>query len=202
MPFFLKPGVMTWNQTSMSFDNEGEIRTMASTKLVSSSEYDLIYVDEAAFLPEKISGEIYQNLFSIKWGINTQIILSSTPNGFNQFHKIYSDAQAGNNIFWPNVIHWSQVPGRDFAWRDREIANMGSEAFNREYDLSFDSLHSQETKKEKEESMEKEKSLLERLERIESLLNFKSGEFPGFNRDWALKRFLGLSDEDIKKLGL
>lgn len=56
----------------------------------------------------------------------------------NKFYEIYKDAIEGNNEFNPIRVDWWQVPGRDEAWRKREIANLGSEEdFNQEYGNQF-----------------------------------------------------------------
>jgi hypothetical protein len=56
----------------------------------------------------------------------------------NKFYEIYQLALEGKNSFNPIRVDWWQVPGRDEDWRQKEIANLGSEElFNQEYGNQF-----------------------------------------------------------------
>jgi hypothetical protein len=56
----------------------------------------------------------------------------------NKFYEIYQLALEGKNSFNPIRVDWWQVPGRDEAWRQTEMANLGSEElFNQEYGNQF-----------------------------------------------------------------
>ena len=203
MPFWLKPGVVSWNQSSFSLDNDATIMTKSRIPM-SGKYFDLVYIDEAAFIPPNVFNNFYDSIYPImSKDPSSQLIIQSTPNGYNRFYKIYQDAINNVNVFYPHRIDWNEVPGRDEKWKAEQIAIIGEEVFNSEFDLSFISLDLKEKfEKEKVEKV-KEKSLLERLERIETVLNItKNTNEPAFNRDWVLKRMLGLSDDDIKKLGL
>ena len=62
----------------------------------------------------------------------------STPNGLNLFYKIWVDSAEHRNDFKSVEIHWSQVPGRDQAWKEQEIRNLGSEdKFRTEHECDF-----------------------------------------------------------------
>jgi hypothetical protein len=68
----------------------------------------------------------------------SRIIVTSTPNGMNKFYELYQGALNGENSFNPIRVDWWQVPGRDEAWKQREIGNLGSEElFNQEYGNQF-----------------------------------------------------------------
>jgi hypothetical protein len=69
---------------------------------------------------------------------NAKVIITSTPNGKNKFYDIWSDAIAGLSDYVPLRVDWWQVGGRDEAWKQAVIANLGSvEDFNQEYGLQF-----------------------------------------------------------------
>jgi hypothetical protein len=68
----------------------------------------------------------------------SRCIITSTPNGQNKFHDIYIGGLEGNNEFKAIRVDWWQVPGRDEAWKQKEIGNLGSEElFNQEYGNQF-----------------------------------------------------------------
>lgn len=98
-----------------------------------------LLLDEFAFVPENIANEFYASTFpTITSGRTTKIIMVSTPNGMNLFHKFWSESQSGDNDFVSTVAHWSDVPGRDEQWKLETIRNIGGpEKFAQEMDLSF-----------------------------------------------------------------
>lgn len=73
---------------------------------------------------------------TITSGTTTKIILVSTPNGLNHFHKMWSFALQGKNEYNPIEVKWNRVPGRDEAWKKRTIEtdlNYDYEKFEQEH---------------------------------------------------------------------
>ena len=140
LPFFLKPGIEIYNVMTMKFDNG--CRVMAKTTTKSSSigfTVHFLYMDEFAHINPNFIGGFFKSVYpTIASSAISRIIITSTPNGQNKFYDIYTDALEGKNSFNPIRVDWWQVPGRDEAWKKREIANLGSEEdFNQEYGNQF-----------------------------------------------------------------
>ena len=119
LPFFLKPGIKVWNQKSISFENGCRIKTSARTKTPSLGfTIDLLYLDEFAHIPANIIESFYTAAFpTVSSILNSKIIITSTPNGMNLFHKILTDAERPDgdplkNNYKPMRVYWYQVPGR------------------------------------------------------------------------------------------
>lgn len=119
LPFFLKPGVKTWNQKSLTFENGCRIKTSARTKTPAIGfTIDLLYLDEFAHIPSNIIEPYYTAAFPTVSAIkNSKIIITSTPNGMNLFHKILTNAERPDgdpqkNNFKATRVYWHQVPGR------------------------------------------------------------------------------------------
>ena len=119
LPFFLKPGVKTWNQKSLTFDNGCRIKTSARTKTPAIGfTIDLLYLDEFAHIPSNIIEPYYTAAFPTVSAVqNSKIIITSTPNGMNLFHKLLTDAErpdgdSQKNNYKPMRVYWYQVPGR------------------------------------------------------------------------------------------
>jgi hypothetical protein len=55
----------------------------------------------------------------------------------NQFYKIWTDALNKNNDYIPIEVHWSEVPGRDQAWKEKTIRNTSEEQFSQEFECEF-----------------------------------------------------------------
>jgi len=119
LPFFLKPGIKTWNQKSLTFENGCRIKTSARTKTPAIGfTIDVLYLDEFAHIPSNIIEPYYTAAFPTVSAVqNSKIIITSTPNGMNLFHKLLTDAERPDgdplkNNYKPMRVYWYQVPGR------------------------------------------------------------------------------------------
>jgi hypothetical protein len=119
LPFFLKPGIKTWNQKSLTFENGCRIKTSARTKTPAIGfTIDVLYLDEFAHIPSNIIEPYYTAAFPTTAAVqNSKIIITSTPNGMNLFHKLLTDAERPDgdpqkNNYKAMRVYWYQVPGR------------------------------------------------------------------------------------------
>jgi hypothetical protein len=119
LPFFLKPGIKTWNQKSLTFENGCRIKTSARTKTPAIGfTIDVLYLDEFAHIPSNIIEPYYTAAFPTTAAVqNSKIIITSTPNGMNLFHRLLTDAERTpgdpkKNNFKSMRVYWYQVPGR------------------------------------------------------------------------------------------
>jgi hypothetical protein len=142
LPFFLKPGVKTWNQKSLTFDNGCRIKTSARTKTPAIGfTIDLLYLDEFAHIPSNIIEPYYTAAFPTVSAVqNSKIIITSTPNGMNLFHKLLTDAErpdgdSQKNNYKPMRVYWYQVPGRFVTYIRLNAHKM------HEYGVTADEIH-------------------------------------------------------------
>lgn len=119
LPFFLKPGIKIWNQKSLTFDNGCRIKTSTRTKTPAIGfTIDVLYLDEFAHIPPNIIEPYYTAAFPVTSAIqNSKIIITSTPNGMNLFHKLLTNAERPEgdpqkNNYKAMRVYWYQVPGR------------------------------------------------------------------------------------------
>ena len=119
LPFFLKPGIKTWNQKSLTFENGCRIKTSARTKTPAIGfTIDVLYLDEFAHIPSNIIEPYYTAAFPTVSAVqNSKIIITSTPNGMNLFHRLLIDAERPDgdplkNNYKAMRVYWYQVPGR------------------------------------------------------------------------------------------
>ena len=119
LPFFLKPGIKTWNQKSLTFENGCRIKTSARTKTPAIGfTIDVLYLDEFAHIPSNIIEPYYTAAFPTVSAVqNSKIIITSTPNGMNLFHRLLLDAERPDgdplkNNYKAMRVYWYQVPGR------------------------------------------------------------------------------------------
>lgn len=150
LPHFLQQGVVEWNKTSFKLENGSRVICDAtSSSAIRGGSYNLLLLDEYAFLPSHVAEEFYSSTYpTISAGTTTKLIIVSTPNGMNHFHKLWVDAnrQDGHklkNKFIPIEVSWRDVPitpggpKRDDTWAAEQIANTSPEQFEQEYGCSF-----------------------------------------------------------------
>jgi hypothetical protein len=150
LPQFLQQGVVEWNKTSFKLENGSRVVCDAtSSSAIRGGSYNLLLLDEYAFLPSHIAEEFYSSTYpTISAGTTTKLIIVSTPNGMNHFHKLWVDANRPSghklkNKFVPVEVSWRDVPitpggpKRNDEWAAEQIANTSPEQFEQEYGCSF-----------------------------------------------------------------
>ena len=136
MPYYSKPGIREFNQKKVVFDNGSRIFAKPLTKNTPIGfTIDFMILNDYAFVTNTIAKST-QYLFPIMNAIsNSKITIASTPNGDNHFKDLVFDDK---NAYHKQWIYYHQVQGRDQAWVDRTISDIGSlEAFIQEYELLF-----------------------------------------------------------------
>lgn len=147
IPNWLKPRILTYNKSSIEFavENGGKIEA-GSTSADSGrgKSCNILIIDEFAHVPPHILNEYWTATYPIiSAGKSTQVILVSTPNGLgNKFADIYFDALEGksNEGFKSFRIDWWDVPGRDEAWKNQQLASFchgDINIFKQEFENSF-----------------------------------------------------------------
>lgn len=137
LPFFLQPGVKTYNKGSVEFGNGSSIMASAtSSDSIRGFSFNVIYLDEFAFVDG--ADEFYTSTYPvISSGDNTKVIITSTPNGMNLFYKLWTEAKMERNDYVPVEVHWSENPNRDKKWEETTRRNIGDKQFSQEYGCSF-----------------------------------------------------------------
>jgi len=139
LPKWLQQGVMTWNKASLELENGSKIiAASTSASAVRGGSYNIIFLDEFAFIPNHIADQFFSSVYpTISSGKNTKVIIVSTPHGMNHFYKIWHDAERNKNEYIPTDVHWSEVPGRDEKWKQQTIANTSEQQFKVEFECEF-----------------------------------------------------------------
>jgi hypothetical protein len=139
LPKWLQQGIQVWNKGNIELENGSKIFAYAtSASGVRGGSYNLIFLDEFAFVPHNMAQEFFTATYPvISSGKTTKVIIVSTPNGLNQFYKMWTDAIEGRSTYKPVEVHWSMVPGRDEAWKEETIRNTSEEQFRQEFETEF-----------------------------------------------------------------
>jgi hypothetical protein len=139
LPAWLQQGIMTWNKGSLELENGSKIFAYAtSAGGVRGGTYNLIFLDEFAFVPHNMAVEFFTSTYPvISSGQTSKVIIVSTPNGLNLFYKMWTDAIEKRSTYKTLEVHWSQVPGRDVQWKEETIRNTSEEQFRQEFETEF-----------------------------------------------------------------
>jgi len=135
LPNWLQHGIVEWNKGHILLENGCRVMaTATSSSNIRGFSVNLLFIDEAAFIEDWY--EFFRSVYpTISSGKTSKLVLVSTVNGLNHFHKITSQARKKKNDFNLISVSWEDVPGRDEEWKQKTLADMGFdyEAFAQEY---------------------------------------------------------------------
>lgn len=139
LPKWIQQGVVEANKGSLVLENNSRIIAAATSgSAIRGYSINLLFIDEAAFI------ENWEEFFTavaptISSGKTTKMILVSTPNGLNHYHKLWVNAKQGRTDYNPIEVTWRAVPGRDEAWRVKTLAdlNFDTDKFAQENECQF-----------------------------------------------------------------
>ena len=139
LPKWMQQGIISWNKGSLELENGSKISSNStSSSAVRGGSYNVIFLDEFAFIPNHIADDFFASVYpTISSGQSTKVIIVSTPRGMNHFYRMWHDAEKGKNEYVPTDVHWSEVPGRDEAWKEQTIANTSEQQFKVEFECEF-----------------------------------------------------------------
>lgn len=145
LPVWLKPGVGTWSEKSVSFANDTKI--LIGTTSVDSFRglsIDTLFLDEFAFVPPEVASGFFNSVMpAISSFPKSKAIMVSTPNGAQGlFYEIYNKALKNENdpTDWKAIkMHWTDFPGRDEEYKRITLAilNGDENRFAQEFDCQF-----------------------------------------------------------------
>ena len=139
LPEWMQQGVMNWNKGSLELENGSKIiAASTSASAVRGGSYNIIFLDEFAFIPANIAEQFFSSVYpTITAGQTSKVIIVSTPHGMNMFYKMWTEAVNEKSEFVPIEVHWREVPGRDDAWKEQTVRNTSEQQFLQEFECSF-----------------------------------------------------------------
>jgi len=139
LPKWMQQGIIEWNKKYIELENGSKCRASStSSSAIRGQSFNLIYLDEFAFVPRNIQDAFFASVFpTISSGKTTKLVITSTPNGMNLFYKLWMDSVNGSNDYARVDVHWSDVPGRDEAWKEQMIRSTSVDQFRQEFECEF-----------------------------------------------------------------
>jgi hypothetical protein len=139
LPKWLQQGVVEWNKKSIVLENGAIIRASSTSSSASRGKsVNILYLDEFAHVPNNLAEDFFNSVYPIiSSGTETKVLITSTPKGMNLFYKIWMESVRGENAYKRVDVHWSDIPGRDEAWKKETISNTSERQFAQEFECEF-----------------------------------------------------------------
>ena len=139
LPKWMQQGILVWNKGNIELENGSKILAAStSASAVRGMSFNILFLDEFAFVPNHIADSFFASVYpTITSGKSTKVIIVSTPHGMNHFYRMWYDAERQRNDYVPTEVHWSEVPGRDEAWKEQTIKNTSEQQFKIEFECEF-----------------------------------------------------------------
>jgi hypothetical protein len=139
LPKWIQSGVKSWNKRSIELENGSRIFCAAtSSSGIRGKTINVLYLDELAFVENNMAEEFFTSVYpTITASKDSKIILTSTPRGYNLFHRFWSEAEKGLNGFKAIRVHWNEMPGRTQEWYNEQKTALGELKCAQEIDAEF-----------------------------------------------------------------
>jgi len=139
LPGWLQQGVVTWNKGDIEYENGSRIVADSTSSTGGRGKaVALLYLDEFCFVHKNIQDDFFKSTYpTITSAKTSRLVITSTPNGFDLFYKLWTESIANKNSFKRVQVEWDDVPGRDEEWRKETISNIGEEQFREEFGTEF-----------------------------------------------------------------
>jgi hypothetical protein len=112
LPDEMRPSIGVSNAEELIFDkiDSGYLVTVATTEGAGrSATAQMLHASETAFWPD-LETQWAAVLQTIPDMDNTEVIVETTANGYNDFYKLWRKAEAGESEFEPVFLPWSIAP--------------------------------------------------------------------------------------------
>ena len=140
LPQWLQQGVVEWNKKSLVLENGSRcIAAATSASAVRGMSVNLLLLDEFAHLGPNLADEFIASVFpTLSSSESSKLVIISTPNGLNHYHKLWVEAKNGNNDFHTVEGRWQENPKRSQKWADEQRKKLGEVKYRQEIECTFE----------------------------------------------------------------
>lgn len=140
LPQWLQQGVEEWNKKSFKLENGSRcIAAATSASAVRGMSVNLLLLDEFAHLGPNLAEEFIASVFpTLSSSESSKLVIISTPNGLNHYHKLWVDATNGNNDFKTVEGRWQENPKRTQEWAEAQRKKLGEVKYRQEIECTFE----------------------------------------------------------------
>ena len=139
LPFWLQQGILEWNKKSLVLENQSRcIAAASSPSAIRGMSVNFLLLDEFAHLGSNLADEFMASVFpTISSSESAKLVIISTPNGLNHYHKLWIEARNKLNDFIPIEGHWTENPTRTQKWADEQKQKLGEVKYRQEIETEF-----------------------------------------------------------------
>ena len=97
LPHWIKPGILVYNKSEITFSNMSSIRAFATSSSASRGfSGSILVIDEMSFIPKNIMDEFFASVMPVVSSAkNSKVIIVSTPNGTSGlYYDIWQQANS------------------------------------------------------------------------------------------------------------
>lgn len=147
-----------------------------------SQAASVVIIDEFAFIQR--SEDLWTSVFpTISTG--GKAILLSTPNSSGgTFHRLWMQAEMGENDFYPIKLKWDVHPERDQKWRNDQEKVLGKRKAEQENDCDF--LASGDTVFDTETIIHYNNGIIEPIEKRGQMRDYWIWKYPIFGKNYSI----------------
>ncbi len=140
LPQWLQQGVEEWNKKSFKLENGSRcIAAATSASAVRGMSVNLLLLDEFAHLGPNLADEFIASVFpTLSSSESSKLVIISTPNGLNHYHKLWVEAANGNNDFKTVEGKWQENPKRTQEWAEAQRKKLGEVKYRQEIECTFE----------------------------------------------------------------
>lgn len=140
LPQWLQQGVVEWNKKSFVLENGSRVIAAAtSASAVRGMSVNLLLLDEFAHLKPNLAEEFIASVFpTLSSSESSKLIIISTPNGLNHYHKLWVEAVNGRNEFVTVEGRWDENPKRSPDWAEKMRQKLGEVKYRQEIECTFE----------------------------------------------------------------
>ena len=146
LPSFLKPGVITYNKSSIEFSNLSSMKAFATASQGARGyTCSILIVDEVAAINPLITDAFMSSVYPVvSRDPNSKVFFISTArdasdkNLFYHTWRIAGESDPNDINAWQRFrMDWWDVPGRDEKWKENQLKSIGFEKFAQEFGNEF-----------------------------------------------------------------
>lgn len=140
LPQWLQQGVIEWNKKSFVLENGSRcIASATSASAVRGMSVNLLLLDEFAHLSPNLAEEFIASVFpTLSSSESSKLIIISTPNGLNHYHKLWIESENGRNNFVTVSGRWQENPKRTPEWGEKMRQKLGEVKYRQEIECTFE----------------------------------------------------------------
>jgi len=140
LPQWLQQGVVEWNKKSLVLENGSRcIAAATSASAVRGFSVNLLLLDEFAHLKPNLADEFIASVFpTLSSSESSKLVIISTPNGLNHYHKLWVEAVNKRNDFVTVEGRWQENPRRTPEWAEQQRKKLGEVKYRQEIECTFE----------------------------------------------------------------